>query len=56
VRTFACLLLFVIGGEQLTPGQNQPQSDLKSSRLKNWWMSMRSHERKSRWARRSETS
>ena len=26
---FAYLLLFLVGGEQLTPAQNQPQSDLK---------------------------
>jgi len=33
VRTFTCLLLFVIGGEQLTPAQNQAQSDLKKLTL-----------------------
>ena len=33
MRTFTCLLLFVIGGEQLTPAQNQAQSDLKKLTL-----------------------
>ena len=33
MRRFACLLLFLVGDEQLTPAQNQPQSDLKKLTL-----------------------